>query len=138
MCQALGALQVLHLGTCYSLRGHPGQRSTLIAARTWQIARRPVFKQLQPFLGAIIAGKTTWSGLWHAPVSAPRFSPATCDGKPKFQERRIITSASLRMVKRCRPQRTSGRNDTMKVDYAMRTRAFFRHRNSRMLSTDPC
>jgi hypothetical protein len=27
--EALGALQVLHLGTCYSLRGYPGQRRTL-------------------------------------------------------------------------------------------------------------
>jgi hypothetical protein len=27
--EARGALQVLHLGTCYSLRGYPGRPSTL-------------------------------------------------------------------------------------------------------------
>lgn len=26
MCRSTGALQVLHLGTCYSLRGYPGRR----------------------------------------------------------------------------------------------------------------
>ena len=25
MCRSTGALQVLHLGTCYSLRGYPGR-----------------------------------------------------------------------------------------------------------------
>ena len=29
MRRSTGALQVLHLGTCYSLRGYPGRPSTL-------------------------------------------------------------------------------------------------------------
>ena len=44
MCRNTGALQVLHLGTCYSLRGYPGRPTTL----------HPAVNARQPALGWIL------------------------------------------------------------------------------------
>jgi hypothetical protein len=46
MCRSTGALQVLHLGTCYSLHGYPGRPRALHPAVN---ARQPA---LARFLGA--------------------------------------------------------------------------------------
>jgi len=100
-----------HLGRCSLALGtaipcvSPGtaQYSTS-AARTWQIARPTCSKRSSPFC-ADNCSKNDLVWLWHAPVSAPGFPQPTSTGT-KFQERRIITSASLRMLA-LPPSRTS-------------------------------
>jgi hypothetical protein len=53
MCRSMGALQVLHLGTCYSLRGYPGQPRTVHPRETIRQT------SLTWFLGAEFGG---WEG----------------------------------------------------------------------------
>jgi len=86
MCRSIGCAAGLAPRNLLFPAWSPGtaQYSTS-AARTWQIARPTCSNSSSPFLAPIIAGKTTWSGLWHAPVSAPRFSPAYVRRNPNFK-----------------------------------------------------